>query len=166
MDNNSDKHFVVVYKTTVSIILYEMLYTGIIALFAYVIFTINVLWAQILLSLCIVLTFVMCLQLLKHAKDRIVITPRNLTLTNTYTKSRHGKWRNATKVDIPWHEIKDLSSDFDFDFGLTFNRISIHKNVMVKLRNGMLYYIDSDLYDVFFLKRKLNAFWIEYGRKR
>ena len=141
-----------------------MLYIGIAALLGYVIFSIDVLWAQVLSGVCMVLTLVSCIQLLKHTKDCIVVTPRNLTLTNTCTKTRHGKWRNVLKVDIPWYEVKDIS--FEFDFYQTFSRIVIHKNVMVKLRNGTQYCIDSDLYDVFFLCCKLKAFWKEFDTKK
>lgn len=164
MDNISNEHPVAVYKTTVSIILYEILYLGVSALFVYIILSTKILWAQILSGVCATLLLVACIQTLKHAKGRIVVTQRNLTLTNIYTKTKHGKWRNARKVDIPWHDIIDFYSDFDIY--MTYSFINIHKKVMVKLRNGTRYCIDSDLYDVFFLKRKLKTFWKEFDKKK
>ena len=159
----TEKQPVAVYKTTVSIILYEILYLGVIALFVYIILSTNILWAQILSGVCAVLILVACIQTLKHIKDRIVVTQYNLLLSNIDTKTRHGKWRNARNVYIPWYDIIDFYSDFDIY--MTYSFINIHKKVLVKLHNGTLYCIDSDLYDVFFLKRKLKTYWKEFNKK-
>ena len=41
-----------------------------------------------------------------------------------------------------------------------------HKTTLVRLRNGTLYCIEDDYYDVIFLTRKLKAFWKEFGKKK
>ena len=92
MENTvSNEHFEVVYKTTVSIILLELMRIGFIALLGYVVFLVDVLWVQILLGFMIVALAVDCLLILKHTKDRITVTPHSLVLTNLYTKTKHGK---------------------------------------------------------------------------
>lgn len=160
MESNLNKEQpVAVYKTTVSIILYELIYWGVIALFVYVVFVIDVLWAQILLGVCIAFALWGCVLLLRHTKDRIIITPKQLTLMNIYSKTKQGKWSFASKADIPWNKIKDITSEFDIQI---YSRVNIHKEVLVTLYNGTQYCIDSDLYDVFFLERKLNAFREEF----
>ena len=164
MENNlTDKQPLAVYKTTISIILYELIYVGFIALFGYIVFMIDVLWAQILLGVCIAFALWGCVSLLRHTKDRIVITPKQLTLMNIYSKAKQGKWSLASKVDIPWNKIKDISSEFDINI---YNRLNIHKEVLVTLHNGTCYCIDSDLYDVLFLKIKLESFLELYGKKK
>ena len=154
---------VAVYKTTVSIILCELLYLAFIVLLGYVVFVIDVLWAQILLGVCIAAALWGCVRLLRHTKDRIVVTPKQLTLSNIYTKAKQDKWSLASKANIPWNKIKDISSEFDIR---TYNRINIHKEVLVTLYNGTCYCINSELYDVLFLEIKLNAFREEYGKKK
>ena len=163
MDNHLlEERPVAVYKTTISIILYELLYFGVIALFGFVIFKIDVLWAQILLGVCIVITLAGCVMMLRHTKDRIVITSKQLSLTNVYSKTKQGKWSSTPEAIIPWNRIKDISSEFNI---YIYNRINIHKEVLVTIHNDTQYSIDSDLYDVFFLERKLRTFWKEYKRK-
>ena len=161
--NLNNEQPVAVYKTTVSIILYELIYWGVIALLGYIVFIIDVLWAQMLLGVCIAFALWGCIRLLRHTKDRIVITPKQLTLMNIYSKTKQGKWSLASKADIPWNKIKDITSELDIQI---YSRVNIHKEVLVMLHNGTCYCIDSDLYDVLFLKIKLQAFQEEYGKKK
>ncbi len=164
MENTlTDEQPLAVYKTTVSIILSELIYLGVIALLGYVVFVIDVLWAQILLGVCIAFALWGCLLLLRHTKDRIIITPKQLTLSNIYSKTEQGKWSSTPEAVIPWNIIKDISSGFDINI---YNRINIHKEILVTLYDETQYCIDSDLYDVFFLERKLNAFREEFRKKQ
>ena len=160
----NNEHFEVVYKTTVSIIFLELMRIGFIALLGYALFSVDVLWAQILIGFMIVALAVDCLQILKHTKDRIVVTPHSLVLTNLYTKTKHGKWHTTKTVDIPWNKIADIAPSMEFynSAGSFFP----HKTTVVTLRNGTLYCIEDDYYDVFFLTRKLKAFWKEFGKKK
>ena len=158
-----DERPVAVYKTTISIILYELIYGAFVALLGYVIFIIDVLWGQILLGVCIAFALWGCVSLLRHTRDQIVVTPKQLTLSNIHKKAKQRKWSRASKADIPWNKIKDISSEFDIKI---YNRVNIHKEVLVRLHNGTCYCIDSDLYDVLFLKIKLDAFWEECGKKK
>ena len=159
-----NEHFEVVYKTTVSIILLELMRIGFIALLGYAIFSVDVLWVQILLGFMIVALAVDCLRILKHTKERIVVTPHSLVLTNLYTKTKHGKWHTTKTVDIPWSIIADIAPNLE-----VFNSAGSfvpHKTTLVILRNGTLCCIEDDYYDVFFLTRKLKAFWKEFGKKK
>ena len=66
-------------------------------------------------------------------------------------------------VDIPWSIIADIAPNLE-----VFNSAGSfvpHKTTLVRLRNGTLYCIEDDYYDVIFLTRKLKAFWKEFGKK-
>lgn len=160
----NNEHFEVVYKTTVSIIFLELMRIGFIALLGYALFSVDVLWAQILIGFMIAALAADCLQILKHTKDRIVVTPHSLALTNIYSKTKHGKWHTTKTVDIPWNKIADIAPSMEFynSAGSFFP----HKTTVVTLRNGTLYCIEDDYYDVFFLTRKLKAFWKEFKKKK
>ena len=98
---------------------------------------------------------------LKYTKDRIIVTPNHLSLMNSI-KTTANKQSVSKVVHLPWADIKGISSDFNIQ---VTSRVSVTKNVFVTLRDGTQYCIDPELYDVFFLERKLKAFWIQYGRK-
>jgi hypothetical protein len=90
---------------------------------------------------------------LRHTKDRIVITPSHLSLTNITTRSKHGDWKTVQKAILPWGDIKDISPNYGIKL------TNLQKQVIVTLRSGTQYFIDSDLYDVLFLEHKLKSHW-------
>ena len=140
------------------------MHIGFIALLGYALFSTDVLLAQILLGFIIAALAVDCLWLLKHTKDCIVVTPHSLAITNIYTKTKHGKWHTTKTVDIPWCIIADIAPNLE-----VFNSAGSfipHKTTVVTLRNGTIYCIEDDYYDVFFLTRKLKAFWKEFEKKK
>ena len=73
-----------------------------------------------------------------------------------------GKESITAKAIIPWYKIKDIKVNFNIT---STNRVNIQKKVLVILCNETIYSIDSDMYDVFFLKRKLKAFWQQFNKK-
>ena len=57
------------------------------------------------------------------------------------------------KAILPWGDIKDISPNYGIKL------TNLQKQVIVTLRSGTQYFIDSNLYDVFFLERKLKTHW-------
>lgn len=156
-------HPVAVYHTTISILLHMVLYLAVIALFAYAVIQTDSLFAKILL--CILLLSLIpaaIIPLLKHTKDRIIISPQYLSLTNVDTFSKQGRLTTVKKVQLPWGDIRDISSNFSIHTGKS---IHIQKQVVLTHRNGMRYIIDPDLYDVVFLERKLKSFWHRFDNR-
>ena len=148
-----------VYRTTVSIILYMVLYVALTTLFLYIMMKADGMDAKLVsgaLALAMILPIV---HTLRHTKDRIVVTPSHLSLTNITTRSKHGDWKTVQKAILPWGDIKDISPNYDIK--LT-NHLTIQKQVTVTLRSGTQYFIDSDLYDVLFLEHKLKSHWRRY----
>jgi hypothetical protein len=153
---------VAVYRTTISIILFEILYLAAAIGCGYIVFQIDVLWAQLLLGFLAVMILWACRDLLKYRNDRIVVTPSHLSFPNVETRTKKGKHTFARKVIIPWHDIKDITFTINVEKP---NSVRIRKLVFVILNDKMQYTIDAELYDVFFLERKLKSFWQQYGKK-
>lgn len=153
MKNKSHKRPTAVYRTTVSILLYMVLYLAIIALFTSIIVLSDNLAAKLVSGALALVMILPIVHTLRHTKDRIVVTPSHLSLTNITTRSKHGDWKTVQKAILPWGDIKDISPNYGIKL------TNLQKQVIVTLRSGTQYFIDSDLYDVFFLERKLKSHW-------
>ena len=153
MKSRSHKRPTAVYRTTVSILLYMVLYVAIIALFTSIIVLSDNLAAKLVSGAMALVMILPIINTLRHTKDRIVVTPSHLSLTNITTRSKHGDWKTVQKAILPWGDIKDISPNY----GITLT--NLQKQVIVTLRSGTQYFIDSDLYDVLFLEHKLKSHW-------
>lgn len=161
MNRNPHERPAAVYRTTVSILLYMVLYLAIIALFTSIIVLSDNLAAKLVSGALALVMILPIVHTLRHTKDRIVVTPSHLSLTNITTRPKHGDWKTVQKAILPWGDIKDISPNYDIK--LT-NHVTIQKQVLVTLRSGTQYFIDSDLYDVLFLERKLKAHWHRFRK--
>lgn len=153
MKNKSHKRPTAVYRTTVSILLYMVLYLAIIALFTSIIVLSDNLAAKLVSGAMALVMILPIINTLLHTKDRIVVTPSHLSLTNITTRSKRGDWKTVQKAILPWGDIKDISPNYGIKL------TNLQKQVIVTLRSGTQYFIDSDLYDVFFLEHKLKSHW-------
>lgn len=156
MKNKSHKRPTAVYRTTVSILLYMVLYLAIIALFTSIIVLSDNLAAKLVSGAMALVMILPIINTLRHTKDRIVVTPSHLSLTNITTRSKHGDWKTVQKAMLPWGDIKDISPNYGIKL------TNLQKQVIVTLRSGTQYFIDSDLYDVLFLEHKLKSHWRRY----
>ena len=156
MKNKSHKRPTAVYRTTVSILLYMVLYLAIIALFTSIIVLSDNLAAKLVSGALALVMILPIVHTLRHTKDRIVVTPSHLSLTNIATRSKRGEWKTVQKAMLPWGDIKDISPNYGIKL------TNLQKQVIVTLRSGTQYFIDSDLYDVFFLEHKLKSHWRRY----
>ena len=156
MKNKSHKRPTAVYRTTVSILLYMVLYLAIIALFTSIIVLSDNLAAKLVSGALALVMILPIVHTLRHTKDRIVVTPSHLSLTNIATRSKQGDWKTVQKAILPWGDIKDISPNYDIKL------TNLQKQVIVTLRSGTQYFIDSDLYDVLFLEHKLKSHWRRY----
>ena len=153
MKNKSHKRPTAVYRTTVSILLYMVLYLAIIALFTSIIVLSDNLAAKLVSGAMALVMILPIVHTLRHTKDRIVVTPSHLSLTNITTRSKHGDWKTVQKAMLPWGDIKDISPNYGIKL------TNLQKQVIVTLRSGTQYFIDSDLYDVLILDHKLKSHW-------
>ena len=159
MKSRSHKRPTAVYRTTVSILLYMVLYVAIIALFTSIIVLSDNLAAKLVSGAMALVMILPIVHTLRHTKDRIVVTPSHLSLTNITTRSKHGDWKTVQKASLPWGDIKDISPNYGIKL------TNLQKQVIVTLRSGTQYFIDSDLYDVFFLERKLKSHWHRFRNR-
>lgn len=161
MDRNPHELPAAVYRTTVRILLYMVLFAAITVLFLYIMMKADGMAAKLVSGALALVMILPIVHILRHTKDRIVVTPTHLSLTNIATRSKRGEWKTVQKAILPWGDIKDISPNYDIK--LT-NHVTIQKHVLVTLHNGTLYLIDSDLYDVLFLERKLKAHWHRFRK--
>lgn len=159
MKNKSHKRPTAVYRTTVSILLYMVLYLAIIALFTSIIVLSDNLAAKLVSGALALVMILPIVHTLRHTKDRIVVTPSHLSLTNITTRSKQGDWKTVQKAILPWGDIKDISPNYGIKL------TNIEKQVTVTLRSGTQYFIDSDLYDVLFLEHKLKSHWRRFRNR-
>lgn len=156
MKNKSHKRPTAVYRTTVSILLYMVLYLAIIALFTSIIVLSDNLAAKLVSGAMALVMILPIVHTLRHTKDRIVVTPSHLSLTNITTRSKQGDWKTVQKAILPWGDIKDISPNYGIKL------TNLQKQLIVTLRSDTQYFIDSDLYDVLFLEHKLKSHWRRY----
>ena len=159
MKNKSHKRPTAVYRTTVSILLYMVLYLAIIALFTSIIVLSDSLAAKLVSGALALVMILPIVHTLRHTKDRIVVTPSHLSLTNITTRSKHGDWKTVQKAILPWDDIKDISPNYGIKL------TNLQKQVIVTLRSGTQYFIDSDIYDVLFLEHKLKSHWRRFRNR-
>ena len=159
MKNKSHKRPTAVYRTTVSILLYMVLYLAIIALFTSIIVLSDSLAAKLVSGALALVMILPIVHTLRHTKDRIVVTQSHLSLTNITTRSKHGDWKTVQKAMLPWGDIKDISPNYGIKL------TNLQKQVIVTLRSGTQYFIDSDLYDVLFLEHKLKSHWRRFRNR-
>ena len=112
MKNKSHKRPTAVYRTTVSILLYMVLYLAIIALFTSIIVLSDNLAAKLVSGAMALVMILPIVHTLRHTKDRIVVTPSHLSLTNITTRSKQGDWKTVQKAILPWGDIKDISPNY------------------------------------------------------
>ena len=159
MKSRSHKRPTAVYRTTVSILLYMVLYLAIIALFTSIIVLSDSLAAKLVSGAMALAMILPIVHTLRHTKDRIVVTPSHLSLTNIATRSKQGDWKTVQKAILPWGDIKDISPNYGIKL------TNLQKQVIVTLRSGTQYFIDSDLYDVLFLEHKLKSHWRRFRNR-
>lgn len=159
MKNKSHKRPTAVYRTTVSILLHMVLYLAIIALFTSIIVLSDNLAAKLVSGALALVMILPIVHTLRHTKDRIVVTPSHLSLTNIATRSKQGDWKTVQKAMLPWGDIKDISPNYGIKL------TNLQKQVIVTLRSGTQYFIDSDLYDVLFLEHKLKSHWRRFRNR-
>lgn len=133
-----------------------VLYLAIIALFTSIIVLSDNLAAKLVSGAMALVMILPIVHTLRHTKDRIVVTPSHLSLTNITTRSKQGDWKTVQKAILPWGDIKDISPNYGIKL------TNLQKQLIVTLRSDTQYFIDSDLYDVLFLEHKLKSHWRRY----
>ena len=136
-----------------------VLYVAIIALLTGIIVLSDSLAAKLVSGALALAMILLIVHTLRHTKDRIVITSSYLSLTNIATRSKQGDWKTVQKAILPWGDIKDISPNYDIKL------TNLQKQVIVTLRSGTQYFIDSDLYDVLFLEHKLKSHWRRFRNR-
>ena len=93
--------------------------------------------------------------------EQIVITEQHLAISQCVKQTRDGGWRPVKNVRLSWIDIDYIMAQWEHPTSK-----SIRKNVLVSAGKKDTYLIDPDIFDVFFLEKKLQNYHSQYGRKR
>ncbi len=153
-----------VYKSTISAVMYVLLYSVMIAFIVWVVVS-TFSWIMLI---CMGIMAYFCIKQMAYyircRHEKIVITERFLSISQCVKQTRDGDWIPVKNVKLPWTNIDFIIAQWERPTSK-----SIRKNVLVsagKNRKKELYLIDPDIYDVFFLEKKLQGYLSQYGSTR
>lgn len=152
-----------VYRTWWSVAMMSLPPVGLAAVFLYALFKVDVQWWFWVLMLSMVAGLLyMSVTWLRHVGDRIEVFDRGLHLTWAERRRKGGKWAAERNVWLEWRDIKAFSKTSETNIIPLFTR----RWIWLHARDGACYRITPDLYDTFFLERKLREYWVTFGRSR
>ena len=92
--------------------------------------------------------------------EQIIITEQSLIISQCVQETKNGDWKPVKNVKIPWTDIDYIIAQWERPTSK-----SIRKNVLVSAGKRETYLIDPDIFDVFFLEKKLQNYHRQYSRK-
>ena len=155
---NSDTKPIKVYKTTISTVILVVFYTAMIAFLVWLVISA---FSWIMLICTGILAFFCIKQMVYYIRcrhEQIVITERLLIISQCVKQTRKGDWKPVKDVRIPWYDINYIIAQWEQPTSK-----SIRKNVLVSVGKKDTYLIDPDIFDVFFLEKKLQKYLCQYG---
>ncbi len=82
----------------------------------------------------------------------------HLTISQCFKQTKSGDWAPVKNVKLQWRDINYIKAKWERPTSK-----SIRKNVLVSAGKKDVYLIDPDIYDVFFLEKKLQKYQRQYG---
>ena len=155
-----------VYKSTISCVMGVLLFSAGIAFCIWVAisnFNNDALsWIMVLaLGVMAVACVNQMIYYIRCRHEKIVITEHHLGISQCVKQTRDGGWTAVKNVKISWTNINYIIAQWEHPTSK-----SIRKNVLVSAGKNDTYLIDPDIFDVFFLEKKLQNYHRQYGRKR
>ena len=152
-----------VYKSTISCVMYVLLFSAGIAFCIWVaISNFNndaPSWIMVLaLGGMAVACVYQMIYYIRCRHEKIVITEQLLTISQCFKQTKSGDWAPVKNVKLQWRDINYIKAKWERPTSK-----SIRKNVLVSAGKKDVYLIDPDIYDVFFLEKKLQKYQRQYG---
>ena len=165
MSQNYHPKPVKIYKSTISCVMYVLLFSAGIAFCIWVAisnFNNDVLsWIMVLaLGVMAVACVNQMIYYIRCRHEKIVITEQSLIISQCVQETKNGDWKPVKNVKIPWTDIDYIIAQWERPTSK-----SIRKNVLVSAGKKETYLIDPDIFDVFFLEKKLQNYHRQYSRK-
>ena len=149
------------YKTTISTMIGVGLYASFIALLVWIIIA-AFSWLMLLCTGMLACFFgKQMVYYFRCRHEKIVITEQQLAVTQCVKQTCDGDWIPVKNIKIPWDNINYIAAQWEHPTSK-----SIRKNVLVGTKKKDTYLIDPDIFDVFFLEKKLQDYHHLYGNKR
>jgi len=149
-----------VYKTTISTVIGVVFFTILIAFCVWVVVS-SFSW---ILLICMGIMACACIEQMVYyircRHEQIIITEQLLIISQCVKETKDGNWAPVKDVKIPWKNINYISAQWEHP-----TPKSIRKNVLVSVGKYKkeTYLIDPDIFDVFFLERRLQEYQQKYG---
>ena len=154
-----------VYKSTISCVMGVLLFSAGIAFCIWVAisnFNNDALsWIMVLaLGVMAVACVNQMIYYIRCRHEQIIITEQFLIISQCVKETKDGNWAPVKDVKIPWKNINYISAQWEHP-----TPKSIRKNVLVSVGKYKkeTYLIDPDIFDVFFLERRLQEYQQKYG---
>ena len=165
MSQNYHPKPVKIYKSTISCVMYVLLFSAGIAFCIWVAisnFNNDALsWIMVLaLGGMAVACVNQMIYYIRCRHEKIVITEQSLIISQCVQETKNGDWKPVKNVKIPWTDIDYIIAQWERPTSK-----SIRKNVLVSAGKKETYLIDPDIFDVFFLEKKLQNYHRQYSRK-
>ncbi len=139
-----------IYKSTISTVIYVLFFSAGIAF---------CIWVAISNFNNDAPSWIMVLALGGMARhEKIVITEQLLTISQCVKQTKSGDWAPVKNVKLQWRDINHIKAQWERPTSK-----SIRKNVLVSAGKKDVYMIDPDIFDVFFLEKKLKKYHQQYG---
>ena len=153
-----------VYKSTIRAVIGVVFFTALIAILVWVVVS-TFSWIMLIcMGIMVFVCFKQMVYYIRCRHEKIVITERFLIISQCVKQTHAGDWIPVKNVKLPWTNIDFIIAQWERPTSK-----SIRKNVLVsagKNRKKELYLIDPDIYDVFFLEKKLQGYLCQYGSTR
>ena len=166
MSQNYHPKPVKIYKSTISCVMGVLLFSAGIAFCIWVAisnFNNDALsWIMVLaLGVMAVACVNQMIYYIRCRHEKIVITEQYLSISQCVKQTRDGNWIPVKNVKIPWTDIDYIIAQWE----RPTSKI-IRKNVLVSAGKKENYLIDPDIFDVFFIEKKLQHYHQQYGNTR
>ena len=152
-----------IYKSTISCVMYVLLFSAGIAFCIWVVIS-NFnndapSWIMVLaLGGMAVACVYQMIYYIRCRHERIVITEQLLTISQCVKQTKSGDWAQVKNVKLQWRDINHIKAQWERPTSK-----SIRKDVLVSAGKKDVYLIDPDIYDVLFLEKKLQKYQRQYG---
>lgn len=154
-----------VYRTMVSVGLMALLPIGLAAALLYALLMGDARWWHwMILSIGIIVSLYFAFTWLRHIGDRILIFEKGVLLTKAERRTKDNKREMARDEYIPWRDIRRFVRTKEWvTAGMSFRHV--RRWIWIYTRGGNAYRISPDLYDTFFLEKKLRGWWSDGVKK-
>ena len=151
-----------VYRSMVSAGLMSLLAIGVAAAFLYALLACDARWWHwVIISLGIIVPLYYAATWLRHIGDIILVFEKGVILTHAERKTIGDEWESVRDEYIPWHDIRRFDRTEEM-VSVGIGGFHVRRWIWINTRGDNVYRVSPDLYDTFFLEKKMQRYWKEH----